>query len=118
MRRRQFIGLIGGATVAWPLMVGKPAMAQPTSKTPRVGILWPGAPPDKWDEAFRQGLRALGYVEGRNILFEYRWAEGKQERLAELAKELIQQKVDLIVTISALAIRAFKEQTTATPPRR
>jgi putative ABC transport system substrate-binding protein len=115
MRRRQFIGLIGALAVGLPFVLGKPALAQPTSTTPRVGILWPGAPPDKWDEAFRQGLRALGYVEGRNILFEYRWAEGKQERLAELAKELIQQKVDLIVTISAPAILAVKEQTTATP---
>jgi ABC-type uncharacterized transport system substrate-binding protein len=115
MRRRQFIGVIGGAAVALPFIVSKRALAQRTPKMPRVGVLWPGAPPDKWDEAFRQGLREHGYVEGRNILLEYRWAEGKQERLSELAEELIRLNVDLIVTISAPAILAVKQHTTAIP---
>jgi putative ABC transport system substrate-binding protein len=78
-------------------------------------MLWPGAPPDKWDEALRQGLRTHGYVESRNILLEYRWAEGKQERLPELAEELVRLKVDLIVTISAPAILAVKKATTEIP---
>jgi putative tryptophan/tyrosine transport system substrate-binding protein len=110
MRRRDFISLIGSAA-AWPLPLG----AQPLTKPPRVGILWPGSPPDKWDEAFRQGLHALGYLEDRNILLEHRWAEGKQERLRDLAKDLVRLKPDLIVTISAPAILALK-QTTITIP--
>ena len=71
--------------------------------------------PDKWDAAFRQGLHSLGYVEGQNILLEYRWAEGKQERLRGLAEELVGLKVDLIVTISAPAILAAKQATTTIP---
>ena len=110
MRRRDFISLIGSAA-AWPLPLG----AQPLTKPPRVGILWPGSPPDKWDEAFRQGLHALGYLEDRNILLEHRWAEGKQERLRDLAEDLVRLKPDLIVTISAPAILALK-QTTITIP--
>src|SRR5262249_8248343 len=104
MRRRDFISLIG-STAAWPMPLG----AQPLTKSPRVGILWPGSPPDKWDEAFRQGLHALGYVEDRNILLEHRWAEGKQERLRDLAEDLVRLKPDLIVTISAPAILALKQ---------
>lgn len=111
MRRRDFIVLIGSAAAAWPL----PLSAQPPTKVPRAGVLWPGSAPDKWDEAFREGLHTLGYMEGRNVLLEYRWAEGKQERLRELAEELVRLKPDLIVTISAPAILALK-QTTATIP--
>jgi ABC-type uncharacterized transport system substrate-binding protein len=111
MRRREFIALLGGTAAAWPLA----ARAQRPPMVPRVGVLWPGEPPDKWDEAFRQGLRTHGYIEGRNILLEYRWAEGKQERLPELAEELVRLKVDLIVTISAPAILAVKQATAAIP---
>src|SRR5262245_36667428 len=96
MKRRQFITLLGGAA-AWPLA----ARGQQGERVRRIGVLWPGSPPDKWDEAFRQGLRVLGYVDGRNILLEYRWAEGKQERLPALAQELVRLGVDVIVTISA-----------------
>jgi putative ABC transport system substrate-binding protein len=81
----------------------------------RIGVLWPGSPPDKWDEAFRQGLRAQGYVEGQNILLEYRWAEGKHEHLPALAEELVRLRVDVIVTISAPAITAVKQATTTIP---
>jgi putative ABC transport system substrate-binding protein len=116
MRRREFITLLGGVAVAWPFTAAKLALAQQRSKMiPRVGILWPGSAPDKWDDAFRQGLTALGYLEGRNILLEYRWGEGKQERLLELAEELVRLKVDLIVTISAPAIIAAKQATAAIP---
>ena len=115
MRRREFIAVVAGAAAAWPLTATKPTAAQQPAKVPRVGVLWPGAPPDKWDEAFRQGLRAHGYIEGRNILLEYRWAEGRQERLPELAQDLIRLKLDVIVTISAPAIAALKRATTAIP---
>ena len=100
MRRREFIALLSGAII-YPHIIGRQASAQRRSKMPRVGVLWPGAPPDKWDEAFRQGLRAHGYVDGQNISLEYRWAEGRQERLSELAEELVRLKLDLIATISA-----------------
>src|SRR5260370_40943892 len=69
--RREFIITLGAATVAWPL----PLSAQAPSRLPKLGVLWPGSSPDKWDEAFRQGLHTLGYVEGRNILVEYRWGK-------------------------------------------
>jgi putative tryptophan/tyrosine transport system substrate-binding protein len=109
--RRYFITLLGVSVAAWPLA----ARAQPPNRLPRLGVLWPGSPPDKWDDAFRQGLHALGYVEGRNILLEYRWAEGKQEHLRGLAEELVALKVDLIVTLSAPAILAAKQATTTIP---
>jgi putative tryptophan/tyrosine transport system substrate-binding protein len=111
IRRREFITLIGGAVAAWPAAAG----AQQRERMARIGVLWPGAPPDKWDEAFRQGLRAHGYVEGRNILLEYRWAEGNQERLPILAQELARLPLDVIVTTSAPAILAVKEATTSIP---
>src|ERR671922_1202922 len=110
MKRRKFITLVGGAA-AWPLA----ARAQQRERMRRIGLLLPGAPPDRWDEAFRQGLRTHGYVEGRNILLEYRWAEGKQERLPGLAEELVHLPLDVIVTISAPAILALKQATTSTP---
>jgi ABC-type uncharacterized transport system substrate-binding protein len=111
IRRREFVALVGGAVGTWPLA----ARAQQRERMARIGVLWPGAPPDKWDEAFRQGLRAHGYVEGRNILLEYRWAEGNQERLPILAQELARLPLDVIVTLSARAILAVKEATTSIP---
>src|SRR5947209_16087162 len=71
--------------------------AQQAAKVPRIGILRSGSPPDPFVEALRQGLRELGYAEGRNITLEYRWAEGRDERLAGLAAELVRLKVDVIV---------------------
>jgi putative tryptophan/tyrosine transport system substrate-binding protein len=111
LKRRDFITLLGGAAATWPLA----AAAQQPEQVRRVGLLWPGAPPDKWDEAFRQGLRAHGYVEGHNILLEYRWAEGNQERFPILAEELARLPLDVIVTISARAILAVKQATTSIP---
>jgi ABC-type uncharacterized transport system substrate-binding protein len=115
MRRRQFLRLVGATGAALPFVVGKPALGQRTPKMPRIGVLWPGAPPDKWEQAFREGLKAYGYREGQNIALEYRWAEGKQERLSELAEELVRLNPDLIVTISAPAILALKRTTTSIP---
>ena len=83
MKRREFMMLLGGAAAAWP--VG--ANAQQIGKVYRIGFLWDG--PDVFPDAlvaFRQGLRELGYVEGQNIAIEYRWAEGKPERMRELLR--------------------------------
>jgi ABC-type uncharacterized transport system substrate-binding protein len=93
-----------------PLAAG----AQPAGKNPRIGILRPGSPPDPLLDAFRQGLRELGYDEGRNISIEYRWAEGREERFPDLAAELVRLKVDVIVA-GAGAVEAAKQATTTIP---
>jgi putative tryptophan/tyrosine transport system substrate-binding protein len=92
------------------------AEAQQTGKVPRIGVLSPGFPgPSPLHDAFRQGLRELGYVEGQNIVIEYQYAEGKMDRLADLAAELVRLKVDVIVTSSTLAIQAAKQATKTVP---
>jgi putative ABC transport system substrate-binding protein len=91
------------------------APAQAPAKTPRIGVLRAGAPPDHLLEAFREGLRDLGYVEGRNIVLEYRWAEGQLDRLPELAAELVRLKVDLIAPWSTPAALASRNATTTIP---
>jgi len=98
------------------LLTGFPAQAQQPTKIPRIGFLAanPSGSSDR-AQAFRQGLRELGYVEGKNIVIEWRDAEGKSERLPALAAELIRLKVDVIVTAGAAATRPAKE-TTATIP--
>jgi putative ABC transport system substrate-binding protein len=90
------------------------ADAQPAGKNPRIGILRPGSPPDPLLEAFRQGLRELGYDEGRNISIEYRWAEGREERLPGLAADLVRLKVDVIVA-GAGAVEAAQQATQVIP---
>jgi putative tryptophan/tyrosine transport system substrate-binding protein len=95
--RREFITLLGGA-VAWPLK----ARAQQADKVPRIGLLLFASADDaayaKLIEAFRRGLRDLGYVEGRNVMIEYRFAGNTHERLAQLAAELVRTQVDVIVS--------------------
>ena len=108
MRRREFITLLGGAT-AWPLA----ARAQQAKKVPRIGVLWPN-PPATF-EFMREGLKDLGYVEGRNIDFEFRWAEGKLDQLPELARELVGIPVDLIVTLAPPATLAARNATYTIP---
>ena len=71
-----------------------PAESQEAGKVARIGVLRPSSPPDLFLERFKQGLRELGYVEGRNISIEYRWAEGRDERLPDLAADLVRLKVD------------------------
>src|SRR3954447_12275127 len=112
MRRRDFMLALSGAA-AWPYV----AHAQQKSM-PVVGFLGTG-PPDLNEpnvSAFRQGLAGLGYVEGRNILIEYRWAEGKPERFPVLAAELVALKVDVILAAGGtLAALAAKQATTTLP---
>jgi putative ABC transport system substrate-binding protein len=96
------------------LVVPLTAEAQEAAKVARIGVLSSGSPPDPFVEAFKQGLRELGYVEGRNIRIEYRWAEGRNERLPGLAAELVRLKVDVIVAASQNAVAA-KKTTTAIP---
>src|ERR1700694_4818997 len=95
MRRRQFIALVGGA-VAWPIGV---RAQQPVAKVRRMGYLAGGSSSAAAliIEEFRQGLRELGWVEGQNIVIDYRFAEGRVDRLPDLAAELVRLKVDLIV---------------------
>ena len=105
MKRRAFIAALGGAA-AWPLA----ARAQ-QSKIPRVGII-DNSP--IWND-FRQGLRGLGYLEGQNIAFEYRYAGGLPDRLAWVAAELVRRPVDLIATFGTPPTRAAKQATTTIP---
>ncbi|HKF11150.1 MAG TPA: ABC transporter substrate-binding protein [Xanthobacteraceae bacterium] len=105
--RRAFISLLAGAA-AWPLAA---RAQQRTSKIPRIGIIDDAA---IWDH-FRQGLRELGYVEGQTVAFEYRSAEGKPDRLAAAANELVRVPVDVIVTYGTAATAAAKRATTAIP---
>ncbi len=93
-----------------------PAWAQQAKKIPRIGVLSSGSPgPSPLLDAFKQGLRDLGYVEGQNIVLEHRFGEGKLERLADLAAELVRLKVDVIFTINAPAARAAKNVTKTIP---
>jgi ABC-type uncharacterized transport system substrate-binding protein len=99
------------------VVVGAIAQAQQPTKIPRIGYLSPTSPsvsPTRI-EAFRQGLRELGYVEGKNIIIEYRYAERKFDRLPALAAELVRLKVDLIVTTGPTVTRAAKAATTTVP---
>jgi putative tryptophan/tyrosine transport system substrate-binding protein len=92
-----------------------PAEAQQPTKIPRVGILFIGGRDQPHLEAFKQGLRERGYTEGKNIVLEYRYAEGKVDRLSSLAAELVQLNVDVIVTTSGNSARAATEATKTIP---
>ena len=92
------------------------ALAQkPAGKTYRLGILQPGAPPDPLVDALQERLKELGYSDGHNIAYEYRWAEGKLNRLTELAKELVDLKVDVITAFSTPAAIAAQKATQTIP---
>jgi putative ABC transport system substrate-binding protein len=91
------------------------AQAQQPKKVPRVGFLRHGSPPDPLVDAFRRGLRDTGYVEGESIAIEYRWTEGKSDRLDNFAAELVGLKVDALVAPGVLAARAAKQATTTIP---
>jgi putative ABC transport system substrate-binding protein len=91
------------------------AHAQKKATIARIGVLYLGAPPNANLDAFIQGLRELGYIDGKNILIEYRYAEGKEDRLPELARELVRLKVDAIFTAGTPAIFALKRATNTIP---
>jgi putative ABC transport system substrate-binding protein len=112
MRRREFIRLIGGAAVAWPLA----ARAQQPEKIAKIGYLDLGPASVRVDrvEALRAGLRDLGYVEGKNIAFEFRWAE-RSEHLDELAADLVRRKVDVIFAISSTMVEPARKATRTIP---
>jgi putative tryptophan/tyrosine transport system substrate-binding protein len=112
MRRREFITLAGGAA-AWPLG----ARAQQLAKVPRVGFMGNSSEALEANLVgpFREGLREAGYQEGRNIIVEYRWAEGKYDRFPALVAELLAAKVDVIVTAGTPAAFAVKNATTMVP---
>jgi putative ABC transport system substrate-binding protein len=110
VKRRAFITLVGSAMAAWPLA----ARAQ-QAKT--VGLLGSGtaASQSQWTAAFVQRMRELGWIEGRNLSIEYRWAEGRTERLADLANDLVRLKVDVILTHNTPPPVAAKQATATIP---
>jgi putative tryptophan/tyrosine transport system substrate-binding protein len=112
-RRREFITVLGGAALAWPLA----ARAQQAGKVYRIGILEtiPASQNAANLDALRKGLRELGYIEGQNLSIEYSSADGFAERFPELAGELVRLKVDLIVTRGTPAAQAAKNATAAIP---
>ena len=112
MRRREFITLLGGAAV-WPLA----ARAQQMGKVPRLGYLGSSSPSlePHFVEAFRQKLRELGHIEGENIAIEYRWAEGQDRRLPELAAELVRLQPNVIVTAGTPGALAAMQATKTIP---
>jgi len=113
MRRREFITLLGGAAAAWPLG----ARAQQTAKLMTIGFLGSGtlSSQGQWAAAFIQRLRELGWIEGRTVVIEYRWAEGRPERLAEITAEFIRVKVDVIFAVGTEAALAAKQATSVIP---
>jgi ABC-type uncharacterized transport system substrate-binding protein len=113
MKRREFITLVGGAA-AWPFV----AYGQQT-QTPVIGFLHAGSPDPTSNgplvEPFREGLGKLGYVEGRNLTIEFRWAEGHYDRLADFAADLVRHQVAVIAAFSPPGAQAAKAATTTIP---
>jgi len=113
MKRREFITLLGGAAVAWPLA----ARAQQSAKLPTIGYLGAAtlATESQRMAAFVQRLRELGWIEGRTVVIDYHWAEGRSERAAEIAAEFVRVKVDLIFATGTEAALAAKKATALIP---
>jgi putative ABC transport system substrate-binding protein len=111
MERRTFLGVIAGGLLAAPLA----AEAQPTAKIPRIGVLGVTAFPPSLEPAFRQGLGQFGYTEGRNVVIDQRHAEGRPERLSQLAADLVRLNVDVIFARGAGALSAAKQATRLIP---
>jgi putative tryptophan/tyrosine transport system substrate-binding protein len=113
VRRRKFITLLGGAAATWPLS----ARAQQPGKLPTIGYLGGGGSINQraWVDAFVQRLRELGWIEGRTVAIEYRWAEGRSERAAEIAAEFDRGNIDVIVTSGTGMVSAAKQATSVIP---
>src|SRR6516162_3625631 len=113
MKRRNFISLVGGAAVAWPLA----ARAQQPAKLPTIGYLGAATLPSESQRmaAFVQRLRELGWIEGRTVVIDYRWAEGRGERMAEIAAEFVRLKVDVIFATATEPALAAKKATALIP---
>jgi putative tryptophan/tyrosine transport system substrate-binding protein len=115
MLRREFITLLGGAAAAWPLAAG----AQQGERVRRIGIMPPGAENDPETQArlaaFRQGLEQLGWREGRDIRFEYRWPQGQPELVRRYAAEFVAAAPDLILTGLTPGVQALKRETSTIP---
>jgi putative ABC transport system substrate-binding protein len=113
MRRRNFIALLGGSAVAWPLA----ARTQQSAKLPTVGFMGQStrSAASEWAAAFVQRLRELGWIDGRNVAIEYRWGEGRNERFAAIAAQFVRLKVDVIVTSGTPAVMASKQATSVIP---
>jgi putative ABC transport system substrate-binding protein len=113
MRRREFITLLGGTAATWPLA----ARAQQAGKLPIIGFLGAStsAAASQWTAAFVQRLRELGWIEGRTVTIQYRWAEGRTERMAEIAAEFVKLKVDVVATYGTPGTGAAKQATSVIP---
>ena len=113
MNRREFMSLLGGAAAAWPLA----ARAQQSGKLPTIGFLGSttASAASPWVAAFLRRLHELGWIEGHTIAIEYRWAEGRAERSAEIATEFVRLKVDVILTFGAPQVIAAKQATSVIP---
>jgi putative ABC transport system substrate-binding protein len=113
VKRREFNTLLGGAAAAWPLT----ARAQQASKLPTIGFLGTTTPALESQRvaAFMRRLRELGWIEGRNVATDYRWAEGRNDRLANIAAEFVDRKVDVILTVGTPSVAAAKEATSVIP---
>ena len=113
MNRREFITLLGGAAATWPLV----ARGQQRAKLPTIGFLGAGTPSVEGQRvaAFVQRLRELGWIDGRDVVIEYRWAEGRNERYAEIATEFARLKVDVIFMLGTLPVIAAKQTIAVIP---
>ena len=113
LKRREFIALVGGAAAAWPLA----ARAQQAGKLPTIGFLGAATPSVEGQRvaAFVQRLRELGWIEGRTVAIEYRWAEGRADRWGEIAAALARLKVDIVVTAGVATVNAAKQAMPTTP---
>jgi putative ABC transport system substrate-binding protein len=113
MRRREFITLLGGAAAAWPLA----ARAQQSGKLPTIGFLGASSRSgiDRFVAALVQRLHELGWIDGRTVAIEYRWADAQNDRMTEIATEFVRMKVDIIVTHGTAAVIAAKQATSIIP---